>query len=121
MMLRGSLKSCAPDRTPDNQSHFTDVTIELAKESFASPATPIAIGGNKPTLRASSQDWAHWGATDLQTDLNQSLPCSSAVTVLQGVFSISVTDGETRQVTCRYMVLLEDITPCRGHITVVVK
>src|SRR5215467_2689614 len=38
--------------TPDNQSHFTDVTIELAKENFAPPASPIAIGGNKPTSRA---------------------------------------------------------------------
>ena len=38
--------------TPDNQSHFTDVTIELAKESFAPPAAPIAIGGDKPTSRA---------------------------------------------------------------------
>ena len=35
--------------TPDNQSHFTDVTVELAKENFAPPAAPIAIGGNKPT------------------------------------------------------------------------
>jgi hypothetical protein len=31
--------------TLDNQSHFTDVTIELAKENFAPPAAPIAIGG----------------------------------------------------------------------------
>jgi hypothetical protein len=38
--------------TPDNQSHFTDVTIELTKENFAPPAAPIAIGGNKPTSRA---------------------------------------------------------------------
>ena len=38
--------------TPDNQSHFTDVTIELAKENFAPPAAPIAIGGNKPTSRS---------------------------------------------------------------------
>jgi hypothetical protein len=38
--------------TKDNQSHFTDVTIELAKENFAPPAAPIAIGGNKRTSRA---------------------------------------------------------------------
>jgi len=28
------------------------VTIELAKENFAPPAAPIAIGGDKPTSRA---------------------------------------------------------------------
>ena len=27
--------------TPDNQSHFTDVTTELAKENFAPPASPV--------------------------------------------------------------------------------
>src|SRR5580700_11744168 len=56
--------------TPDNQSHFTDVTIELAKENFAPPAAPIAIGGNKPTSRAFIAGFgAHWGAADLQTHL----------------------------------------------------
>ena len=47
--------------TPDNQSHFTDVTIELAKENFAPPAAPIAIGGNKPTSRSFIAGFgAHW-------------------------------------------------------------
>jgi hypothetical protein len=55
--------------TPDNQSHFQDVTIELAQENFAPPAAPIAI-------------------------------------------------GETRQLHAGDMVLLEDITPCRGHTVV---
>ena len=43
---------------------------------------------------------------------------SPTCTVLRGVFSIIVTDGETRQIHAGDMVLLEDITPCRGHITV---
>jgi uncharacterized cupin superfamily protein len=37
----------------------------------------------------------------------------------RGVFSITATDGETRQVHAGDMVVLEDITPCKGHITVV--
>ncbi|MGA9440325.1 MAG: hypothetical protein WBV76_19335, partial [Pseudolabrys sp.] len=37
----------------------------------------------------------------------------------QGVFSITVTDGETRQLHAGDVALLEDIAPCRGHITVV--
>lgn len=61
--------------TPDNQSHFTDVTIELAKENFAPPAAPIAIGGNKPTSRAFIAGFgAHWGAADLQAHLNHPTP-----------------------------------------------
>ena len=106
--------------TPDNQSHFTDVTIELAKENFAPPAAPISIGGNKPTSRAFIAGFgAHWGAADLQTHLNHPTPAVQLFTVLRGVFSITVTDGETRQLHAGDMVLLEDITPCRGHITVV--
>ena len=106
--------------TPDNQSHFTDVTIELAKENFAPPAAPIAIGGNKPTSKAFIAGFgAHWGAADLQTHLNHPTPAVQLFTVLQGLFSITVTDGETRQLHAGDLVLLEDITPCRGHITVV--
>jgi hypothetical protein len=86
--------------TADNQSHFTDVTIELTKENFAPPAAPIAIGGNKPTSRAFIARFeAHWGAADVQTHLNHPTPAVQLFTVLRGVFSITVTDGETR----RYM------------------
>lgn len=106
--------------SPDNQSHFTDVTIELTKENFAPPAAPIAIGGNKPTSRAFVAGFgAHWGANDLQNHLNHPTPAVQLFTVLRGVFSITATDGETRQLHAGDMVLLEDITPCEGHITVV--
>jgi hypothetical protein len=61
--------------TPDNQSHFKDVTIELARKNFAPPAAPIAIGRNKPTSRAFIAGFgAHWGAADLQTHLNHPTP-----------------------------------------------
>ena len=100
--------------TPDNQSHFTDVTIELAKENFAPPAAPIAIGGNKPTSRSFIAGFgAHWGAADLQTHLKHPTPAVQLFTVLRGVFSITVTDGETRQLHAGDMVLLEDITPAK--------
>lgn len=103
-----------------NQSHFTDLTIELAKENFAPPASPIAIGGNKPTSRAFVAGFeAHWGAADLQNHLNHPAPAVQLFTVLRGQFSITVTDGETRQLHAGDMALLEDIAPCRGHITVV--
>jgi Cupin domain len=106
--------------TGDNQSHFTDVTIELTKENFAPPAAPIAIGGNRPTAKAFIAGFgAHWGAADLQTHLNHPTPAIQLFTVLRGEFSITATDGETRQLHAGDLVLLEDITPCRGHITVV--
>ena len=61
--------------TPDNHSHFTDVTTELKNENFAPPAPPIAIGGNKPTSKAFIAGFgANWGAADLQNHLNHPLP-----------------------------------------------
>ena len=105
---------------PDEQSHFTDVIIDLVKENFVPPAAPIAIGGNKATSRAFIAGFgAHWGATDLQNHVNHPTAAVQLFTVLRGVFSITVTDGKTRQLHAGDMVLLEDITPCKGHITVV--
>ena len=106
--------------TPDNESHFMDVTAELAKENFAPPAPPIAIGGNRPSARSFFAGFeAHWGAGDLKAKLNHPTPAVQLLTVLRGVFSITVTDGETRQLRPGDVALLEDVAPCRGHITVV--
>jgi hypothetical protein len=104
----------------DHQSHFTDVTTALAKENFAPPAAPVAIGGNKPASRSFIGGFtAHWGAADLQTHLTHPTPAVQQITVLRGVFSVTVTDGETRVLHPGDLVLLEDVTPCKGHITVV--
>jgi hypothetical protein len=106
--------------TPDNESHFADVTVDLNKENFAPPAAPIAIGGNQQVSRAFIAGFeAHWGAVDLNTHLNHPTPAVQLFTVVGGVFSITVTDGETRQLHPGDVVQLEDTTPCKGHITVV--
>ena len=106
--------------TPDNQSHFADVTAELAKENFAPPAAPVAIGGSKPTSKAFIGGFAaNWGAADLKTHLTHPTPAVQQVTVLRGDFSITVTDGETRQLHPGDTLMLEDVAPCKGHITVV--
>jgi hypothetical protein len=56
--------------TPDNESHFAELTAELAKQNFAPPAASINIGGNQP---ASSVFFAgfepRWGAGDLANHL----------------------------------------------------
>jgi hypothetical protein len=106
--------------TPDHQSHFADVTAQLTKENFAPPAAPVAIGGNKPASRAFIGGFtAHWGVHDLETHLTHPTPAVQRITVLQGDFSITVTDGETRQLHPGEVLLLEDVAPCKGHITVV--
>jgi uncharacterized cupin superfamily protein len=39
--------------------------------------------------------------------------------VVRGIFSITTTDGELRQLHAGDVVHLEDVAPCKGHITVV--
>jgi hypothetical protein len=96
------------------------VTVELSKENFAPPAAPIAIGGKQQVSRSFIAGFeAHWGTADLKTHLNHPTPAVQLFTVLAGVFSITATDGETRQLHPGDVVQLEDVAPCKGHVTVV--
>ena len=60
-----------------------------------------------------------WGAQDLENRLNHPAPATQFGIVLQGNFSITTTDGETRQLRPGNVFRLEDTSPCKGHITVV--
>jgi hypothetical protein len=106
--------------TPDNESHFADLTADLARQNFAPPASPLFIGGNQ---KASTVFFggleAGWGAADLTNHLYHPTPAVQFITVVEGVFSITTTDGETRQLRPGGVLRLEDVAPCKGHITVV--
>jgi hypothetical protein len=106
--------------TPDNESHFAELTAELIKQNFAPPAASIYIGGNRSASSVFFAGFgAHWGAADLVNHLYHPTPAVQLFTVVQGVFSITTTDGETRQLHAGDVVHLEDVAPCKGHITVV--
>ena len=62
---------------------------------------------------------AHWGAADLANHLYHPTPAVQLFAVAQGVFLITTSDGETRQLHPGDVVHLEDVAPCKGHITVV--
>jgi hypothetical protein len=106
--------------SPDHESHFADLAAELAEQNFAPPAASIRIGGDHS---ASSLFFAgfgpHWGAADLVNHLYHPTPAIQFFAVAQGDFSITVTDGETRRLHPGDVVHLEDVAPCKGHITVV--
>jgi hypothetical protein len=105
--------------TPDNESHFGALTVELAKQNFAPPAALIYIGGNQPASSVFLGGFeAHWGAADLANHLYHPTPAVQFITVVEGAFSITTTDGETREIHPGDMVHLEDAAPCKGHITV---
>jgi hypothetical protein len=105
---------------PDGNSHFQDVTADLRKTDFAPPASPIHIGSDFATSRAFFGGFdAGWGAQDLENRLNHPTPATQFGIVLQGSFSITTTDGETRRLRPGSVFRFEDTSPCKGHITVV--
>jgi hypothetical protein len=96
------------------------MTAELRKTDFAPPAPPIHIGSDFAASRAFFGGFeAGWGARDLENRLNHPTPATQFGIVLQGVFSITTTDGETRRLPPGSVFRLEDTSPCKGHITVV--
>src|SRR5260370_148985 len=104
---------------PDGNTHFQDMTVDLRKTDFAPPAPPIHIGSDFAASRAFFGGFdAGWGARDLENRLNHPTPATQFGIVLQGIFSITTTDGETRRLPPGSVFRLEDTSPCKGHITV---
>jgi hypothetical protein len=57
--------------TPNTETHFENVTVELSKVSFAPPAPPAYVGGNRPASSAFFLGLdARWGAHDPENRLN---------------------------------------------------
>jgi hypothetical protein len=111
---------CFAFHSPDGNTHFQDVTVELRKTNFAPPAPPIHIGSDFAASKTFFGGFdAGWGAHDLENRLNHPTPATQFGIVLQGIFSITTTDGETRRLRPGSVFRLEDTSPCKGHITVV--
>ena len=106
--------------TPDGNSHFRNVTVELPAIDFAPPADPIHIGGAVPASSAFFGGFeARWGVEDLERGIYHPAPANQFIVVLKGEFSITATDGETRRFVPGDVFRVEDVPPCQGHITVV--
>lgn len=106
--------------TADGNSHFQNVTVDLRKIDFAPPAAPVHIGESVPASSTFFGGFeAGWGARDVQSRLYHPAPAAQFIIVLQGEFSITTTDGETRDFHPGDVFRLEDTPPCKGHITVV--
>src|SRR5262249_528694 len=102
---------------PDGNTRFQDVTAELRKTDFAPQAPPIHIGSDFAASRAFFGGFeAGWGARDLENRLNHPTPATQFRIVLQAVFCITNTDGETRRLPPGSVFRLEDTSPCKGDI-----
>ena len=105
--------------TPDNESHFEAVSEALAKTNFAPPASPIFIGGGGAATNIVFGGFEpNWGAGDTKSGKTHPTPKVQWITVLAGSMVLSTTDGDSRRVGPGDIIHLEDVAPCRGHITV---
>jgi len=105
--------------TPDNESHFETVTVELAKVDAAPPAPPIFAKASPASRMAFAGFDPHWGASDPKAREFHPAPAAQFVIYTQGVMSITTTDGETRRFGPGDVLRVEDTAPCKGHSSVV--
>jgi len=105
--------------TPDNESHFETVTVELAKVDGIPPAPPVFSKANPASRAVLAGFDPRWGTHDLQARKFHPAPSAQFVVVLQGVMSVITTDGQTRRFGPGDVLRVEDTAPCKGHISVV--
>jgi hypothetical protein len=105
--------------SPDNESHFETVTLDLGRVDAAPPAPPSFAKAIPASRMVFAGFDAHWGNQDLQGRTFHPTPAAQFVLYLQGTMSITVTDGETRHFGPGDVLRVEDVAPCKGHISVV--
>jgi hypothetical protein len=106
--------------TPDIETRFENVSVDLAKIPAAPPAPPIYIV--KGGLPAASVNFSayepRWGAEDLAKGLYHPAPAPLFAIVLEGAMLIKTSNGETRRFRPGDVIRVEDVAPCKGHISV---
>ena len=93
--------------------------MELGRVDAVPPAPPFFVKVNPATRMVFAAFDAGWGADDLHGRNFHPAPAAQFVLYLQGIMSITVTDGETRQFRPGDVLRVEDTAPCKGHISVV--
>ena len=106
--------------TADNESHFDTVTVDLAKVDAASPAMPFFAKGSSASRAAFAGFESGWGTEDLKARKYHPAPAAQYVVYLDGLMSVTTSDGQTRQFKAGDVLRVEDLAPCKGHISVVV-
>jgi len=93
----------------EGESHFEDITIEIALADFAPPAPPMGVSSSMPATQSSfiggPAGWAgKWHVS----------PARNLFVVLSGKWEIEASDGTLRRF-CSPEVLLAENTTGRGH------
>ncbi len=95
----------------DGESHFDDVSVNVAPVDFAPPAPPLNMAAplkaERMILCAFPAAWVgNWHPT----------PRRQFYIQLSGELEVTVSDGEKRRFSSGSLILLEDTTG-RGHLT----
>jgi hypothetical protein len=96
------------------------VQVQLAlAEDFAPPAQPLYIGGTFSSRRAFLLAFPpKWGESDLPRGIWHPTPARQIATLLRGHVINYASDGTTHEMTPGDTMLMEDLAPAKGHITI---
>lgn len=104
--------------TADNESHIATESVALSEMNFAPPAAPLYIGGGGAVTTTFFGGFGpHWGDEDLQAGVTHPAPAVQWLTILTGSILLKTTDGDSRVFRAGDVMHLEDIAPCKGHIS----
>ena len=105
--------------TPDGETHLRTIEVQLEPTDFAPPAQPLlmaeAQAATNSFFLAAPCDW---GESDLENGLPHPAPARLLCTILQGTLVTYASDGTSVQAGPGETLLLEDVAPSKGHITV---
>jgi hypothetical protein len=106
--------------TSDNETHFRMVQVQLdMAEDFAPPAQPLYVGGTFSSRRAFLLAFPpKWGESDLPRGIWHPTPARQIATLLRGHVINYASDGTTHEMAPGDTMLMEDLAPARGHITI---
>ena len=104
----------------DGETRFENVVVDLAKIASAPPAPPIyIIRGGLPAASVNFTAYeSRWGAEDMAKGLYHPAPAPLFAVLLDGAMSIRVSTGDTRRFRVGDVIRVEDVAPCKGHISV---
>ena len=105
--------------TPDNESHFETVTVDLAKLDGVPPAPNAFSRRGTATFVGFGGFVPQWGAKELQGRKFHTAPAAQWVVYVEGSMSVTTSDNDTRRFRAGDVLRVEDVTPCKGHISVV--
>src|SRR3954453_9575664 len=105
--------------TPDGETHFRTVDSRLTPSEFAPPAQPLLVGEAHPASNCFFLAVpCGWGESDLVNGLRHPTPTRQFCTILSGYVVTYASDGTRVHPGPGDTLLLEDVAPARGHITV---